>query len=112
MEGPCLLVDLVIGLVLAPTRNGATRSSWPGPLNGSALTFASDSSTWIGSELIPFPLVRTCEVFSATSKENPTPLFGVSLNFLLGDFPNLCRLGRVFGLARAGSRICTPSTSG
>ena len=99
VEGPWLLADLVIGLVLASIRNGVVGSIWPAPLTSFTLASASDPKpAWIGSELVLSPRTCTCEVFSADSKENTTPFFGVNLNLSTSDFPNPCGLGLVLRL--------------
>ena len=55
---------------------------------------------------MPSPLVRTSETCGAIPKENPTPLFEVSRNFPLRDFPSLCGLRWMLGLAKASLRVC------
>ena len=103
VEGPCLLADLVIGLVLAPTRNGVAGSSWPSPLSGSAPLLAGWSSTWMGSKLVPSYPICIDEVSRAIPKENPTSFFGMNRNFPLGDFPSLCGVEWLLRLATAAS---------
>ena len=103
VEGPCLLADLVIGLVLAPTGKGVARSSSLGPLSGSPPCLAGWSSTWIGSKIVPSYPICIEEVSRAIPKENLTPFFGGSRNFPLSDFLSLCGVERLLGLVAAGS---------
>ena len=56
----------------------------------------------MGSKLVPSHPIYTEEVSCAIPKENPTPFFGVSRNFLLGDFLSLCGVERLLGLTIAG----------
>ena len=89
IEGLCLLVDLVIGMVFVSTGNGVAGSVSPALLTGSVLALVGDPKfAWMDSKLVLSHMTCTSEVSSAASKENTTPFFEVSLILASGDLSN------------------------